>query len=47
MVIRVRTWWLQHVADILKDDTKCCIVFDGKGICVTLIQQSISGVIAA
>jgi hypothetical protein len=29
-------FWLQHVVGILKDDTKCCVVFDGKGLCVTL-----------
>jgi hypothetical protein len=31
----------------LQDDIKCCVVVDGKGICVTLFQQSIGGLMAA
>jgi hypothetical protein len=38
---------LQHVAGKMKDDTKCHVVIDGEGVCITLFQQSIGGLLVA
>ena len=39
--------WLQHVIGMMKDDTKCWVVFGGKGLCATLVKQLIGGLLVA